>query len=170
MDGNSRGGRWFMLAERTIAVALGATLMGSAATHIGNPQQFLSSVYSYQIAGPGPGLLVAAALPGAQIAIGWCLALNWWPRPAYFAALLLFLGFVGVQTSAAVRGLEISCGCFGVDAGPRVGAGTLSVAGACALGSLVGLFLTRWSSGRDRPGGAEGGNHADSSPAGVQPH
>ncbi len=131
------------LAERAVALALGLVLLRSAAAHAGNGHHFLSTVYSYQIAGAEAGRLAAASLPAVQMALAVCLVFGWFLRGAYLAAAVLFAGFAAAQSSALGRGLDISCGCFGAGDSLPVGPATLAVAGGCLLASLAGLFLTR---------------------------
>jgi hypothetical protein len=139
-----RARRAARVLERLVALSLGGVLVTSTVGHLGNPYQFLSSVYSYQIVGAQTGRAVAAVLPTIQIAIGLCLALRWWPTGAYLAAIGMFTGFVVVQSIALARGLDISCGCFGADSPVAVGPRTIAVAGGCAVGSVVGFRLSRW--------------------------
>ena len=131
------------IAERICGLILAAVLLRSAASHLGNEFQFLSSLYAYRILGVEQAAAAASAVPTVQLTLAVCLTFGWWRRGAYLAAGLLFLVFVGVQISALQRGLEISCGCFGAADSVTVGPATLSIAGGCAVLSALGFFLTR---------------------------
>lgn len=129
-------------AERAIGLGLSFVLIRSAASHLGQPYYFLSTIYSYQIVGVEAGRLAAAALPAIQIAVAVSLILGLSRRGGYLAVLLLFLSFVAAQSLALYRGLDISCGCFGAGSSLQIGPETLALAGGCAFAGLAGLILS----------------------------
>ncbi len=134
---------WGRAAERILAVGLAFILLRTAASHVGNPYYFLTSVYSYQVVGQTLGEAVAAVLPFVQIATALALLVGMWLRPAYILALALFLTFCGVQVAALKRGLKIPCGCFGADATRLVGPESVAYAGSGAAAAAIGLALVK---------------------------
>ncbi len=94
---------------------LGVALLLSGIPHLGNPYYFLSSVYAYDLIGPGLGQLVAMVLPILQLLLAACLITRFFRPGAHLIVLPMLLGFAILQTSAKLRGLDIGCGCFGPD-------------------------------------------------------
>ncbi|MCI0356473.1 MAG: hypothetical protein L0099_15770 [Acidobacteria bacterium] len=126
------------VGERAIALVLALLLLRSSFAHLGNPYYFLSSVYSYEIAGVDLGRWVAMVLPPAQMILAICLLTQWWLAEAYAMAAILFTAFLGFQGLVLWHGRDISCGCFGASADLQVGGRTLAVAGAAAVASALG--------------------------------
>lgn len=145
MTGNSRSDAherlpWLpWLAAIPVAVLLFLSCYG----HLDNSFHFLSTVYSYKLVGPRIGVVIAAALPAFQLTLG--LSLLFVPtmrRTAFAWCVLLFAGFVGVQSLTLSRGLDISCGCFGSSRGP-IGPVSVGIAAAGLLLALVGYVACR---------------------------
>lgn len=123
----------FPIADNAVSWALGLVLVFSAVPHIHNPYFFLASVYSYDLASVAVGQLVAMTLPFLQIILAICLVTRLFHTAAHVTTFGMFVGFAGVQISAKLRGLDISCGCFG----PRFE----SDISAVTLWALCGLIL-----------------------------
>lgn len=104
--------------------ALGAIFIYSGVEKIGHPQDFLGTVYDFRLAGPLLGLTVTVVMPWLELVLGLALISGVFPGGALFAASVLGSLFLIVQASAIVRGLTISCGCFGPDEAHMVGMGT----------------------------------------------
>lgn len=78
-----------------------------------DPAQTRVAVKAYQLIGDDLAEAVAAVLPYAEIAVGVILLLGLATRlGAALSALLMAAFLIGV-ISAAARGLNIDCGCFG---------------------------------------------------------
>lgn len=143
MFGNSRTqsqGRTHCLTW-VAAVPVAASLLLSSYGHLDNSFHFLSTVYSYKTVTPWIGVVIAATLPALQLTLG--LALLFVPamhRIAFGWCVLLFAGFVGVQSFTLWRGLDISCGCFGSSRGP-IGPFSIGIAAVALLLSLVGYIV-----------------------------
>lgn len=134
-------GRIARLAERAVALVLALLLLNSALAHLGNPYLFLSTVYSYQLVGVTVGKWVAALLPPLQLVVGLCLLVSWARAEAYSIAVAMFAGFTAAQASVWSRGLDVSCGCFGMAGSHPVGAWTVGLAAGSLVLSLAGLAL-----------------------------
>jgi len=76
-------------------------------------QAFAGSVAGYQLFPLVVNYLLAATLPWIEILAGALLLTNRHVRPAALVCTALTVGFVVVLASAAYRGLDIECGCFG---------------------------------------------------------
>lgn len=97
-----------------MAVALGAVLLVAGLLKLIRPMEFYGAVLAYDLPVPDAGLrVIAVALPWLEVLCGSCLVLGRWVSPALFVAAVLGLGFCGALAQAALRGLELQCGCFG---------------------------------------------------------
>ena len=143
MSGRSLDSPWRRRAERAVALVVAAPLLGSAYAHLGNPYQFLATVFSYQLVGPDIGLIVATWVPYLQLSLAACLFARWWPAACYTLCGLLFAAFLTAQASVYWRGLDISCGCFG-SGQSAIGPGSLSVPAGALVLSVAGLMLAGW--------------------------
>ncbi len=93
---------------------LGAVFLYAGIVKVIDPAQFLVDVESYRLLPYLAALVVALYLPWLEI---FCGAALWFKR-WYDGAIVILLGLTVVFgvliASAWVRGLDISCGCFGV--------------------------------------------------------
>jgi len=81
--------------------------------HWSNSYFFLGSVYAYKLVEPGVGQMIAMTMPVIQLVLALCFLIRVFLDASHLATLFLLICFTTVQTSAVVRGLDISCGCFG---------------------------------------------------------
>lgn len=101
----------FTLVVRT---ALGCLFIWSSLPKIRQPYDFLSSVYSYELVGPKLGMVVAMTLPWLELLVGICLLGGIFVSGALLASAAMGAMFTFVLGSVLYRGLQISCGCFGI--------------------------------------------------------
>jgi len=110
--------RWIGLLCRW---AVGGTFIFAALDKLQHPQAFATVIHNYHLV-PMPLLHGAALLlPMVEIVIGLALVVGWQRRGAAFWAAGLSLVFMAAISSALLRGLDISCGCFNTDGGHAVG-------------------------------------------------
>jgi len=126
-----------------IAIALGFVFLRSALAHLANPYFFLSSVYDYQLGGPRMGEAVALVLPHLELVVGVCMIVGLWPRACLSLAAGMFWLFLLIQVIAWMRGLSISCGCFGASGSETIGFRSMAFVGAIALTATAGAFAAR---------------------------
>ncbi len=105
-------------ARREIALALlrallGAVFVWAGAVKAGDPAGFARDIAAYRLLGPGAVPLLAAWLPYLELVAGVALIAGVAWRGAVRLALGLTMVFVAALASAWIRGLDISCGCFG---------------------------------------------------------
>ncbi len=125
---------------------VGGIFVWSGAAHLANPYYFLSTIYQYELTSAPVGALIASYLPFLELTLASCLLSSTCPRPAWLVTSLLLLSFVAVQGSALVRGLQISCGCFGPEINRPVDATSVSFTAALAFLSIcaaVSLWRSR---------------------------
>lgn len=101
-------------------IGLGWMFMYSGWVKVGDPAVFAESVANFRILPPELVGMVALAIPMAEILTGATLAFTKWRREGAFMSTLMLGVFTAALVSAAVRGLDISCGCFGEEASAGV--------------------------------------------------
>jgi len=81
------------------------------------PQEFAVAIYNYQLLPDCIINLSAIFLPWLEVFIAASLVSGIYTRGAAILSSLLFLIFATALTINLVRGLDISCGCFGTSSG-----------------------------------------------------
>jgi uncharacterized membrane protein YphA (DoxX/SURF4 family) len=109
---NKRG--FFILIARLVLVGV---FVMAALPKIQDPVAFASSVAAFRVMDSGLSGWVALLLPWMELIIGLGLLIQ--PIRLVSGALMgmLLLLFIALHASAWIRGLDISCGCFGAETG-----------------------------------------------------
>ena len=102
-----------MAITTLLRVGLGIMFLISSIAKIRMPHDFLGSVYDFEIVGPKLGILIATVLPWLELFVGTCLIGGVFISGALLLSAVMAIMFVIVISSAVVKGLNISCGCFG---------------------------------------------------------
>jgi uncharacterized membrane protein YphA (DoxX/SURF4 family) len=96
-----------------LRVALGLVFVVAGALKIGHADVFASQIAGFQVLPFGLIAPLALLLPFVEVLLGGYLIIGLFTRFAGgFAAFQLAI-FSGAIASAVVRGLHVSCGCFG---------------------------------------------------------
>ena len=82
-----------------------------------NPGDFAVAIYNYQLLPDFAINLSAIFLPWLEVLIAISLVVGIYTRGAALLSSLLFMMFATALTINLVRGLDISCGCFGAFSG-----------------------------------------------------
>jgi putative oxidoreductase len=144
MASSNRTLYWVTLVLR---VALGAIFVYAAWVKLSLPWQlFAMSIDSYQLLPAGLVEVLARTLPWFELLLGLLLILGRWLRVTSTVTSLLLLVFFSLIVRAALKGQEISCGCFGP--GETISWKTMLRDGSMVVGALF-LAATAWLS---RPG------------------
>jgi putative oxidoreductase len=100
-------------------LGLGALFLVAGALKLRDPYAFALEISNYQFF-PALAPWLAVALPSTEIVVGVALVAGprAWARAGALVAALMLGAFTVAATSAVVRGVNISCGCFGADSGP----------------------------------------------------
>ena len=147
MDTSSKALRWITFALRLI---LGAIFVYAAWVKLRLPWQlFAMSIDSYQLLPSSLVEVLARTLPWVELLLGLVLIAGRWLRYSSTMISLLLLVFFSLMVRAAVKGQEISCGCFGP--GETISWKTMLRDGSMLAGSL---FLTAMASRSGRKGAA----------------
>jgi len=138
---------WAMLACRWI---VGVLFLMAGVMKVADPAGFLRDVAGYRLVDGWPLVAAGFFLPYFEIVTGAALVLGRPYRGAALGAGAMSAIFLVALVQAWVRGLDISCGCFGGAGGtsdyPWWVTRDLAVMCACAV--------CWWDAGRRRPGKA----------------
>ncbi len=139
--------------RRLLLWGVAAVLAWAGLVKVADPDQFIRDLHGYRLFPHALVLVLAYWVPWLELAAAAGLAWDRFRRGGLVCAMALFLSFLIVLYTAVVRGIDVSCGCFG-----RASAGVDSHAAffrALGLWLLTyGLFLVELRTGRD--GGATG--------------
>lgn len=114
----------------------------SGALKLGDPARFATDIGHYRLVSVPVAAAMAVYLPWLEIVLAVALLTPRWRCPARGVAALLLLVFSAALASAAWRGIDLRCGCFGE-------ASATGVAGALARNAVllallgIGWWLTR---------------------------
>ncbi len=129
-------------------LALGCMFIMSSLPKIQLPLKFLSDVYGYELVGPKLGVLVAMTLSWMELLVGICLVGGIFVSGALLASAGLGAMFAAVLALALIRGLDISCGCFGINSSK---VNYLTVMRAVVILFVSGLAYVAMILRRERP-------------------
>ena len=129
--------------DAVVTWVLGLAFLITGFPHWANSYYFLGSIYAYQLVEPGLGQIAAMSMPIIQLVIALCLLTRVFLDASHLATMFLLAAFVIVQTSAYIRGLDISCGCFGPGYDSTIGWFSLSLVYGLFTFSLIrnAMFL-----------------------------
>src|ERR1051325_10016884 len=132
MDTSNKTLRW---AAFVLRLVLGAIFVYAAWVKLRVPWElFAMSIDSYQLLPTSMVELLARTLPWFELLLGLVLIAGRWLRVTSTATTLLLLVFFSLIVRAALKGQEISCGCFGP--GETISWKTMLRDGSMLAGSL----------------------------------
>lgn len=124
------GLRW----RATVRVIVGLVLLVAGIGKVAQPGVFHASLLTYELGGPDELYRWAAALfPWLEVFCGGLLAAGWGGETVGAMAAGLALLFVLLLGQAVLRGLDLTCGCFGGLAPAWFDRPLPALARACAL-------------------------------------
>lgn len=106
--------RWMQVIIR---VALAGLFIYAGMKKLIEPNVFLSDIESYRMMPYSLAWLVALYLPALEILCGLGLLWSGMRIPSAMILIALMLAFIVAISVAWLRGLDISCGCFGTSEG-----------------------------------------------------
>jgi uncharacterized membrane protein YphA (DoxX/SURF4 family) len=96
-----------------LRVVLGAIFVIAGASKIGHADMFAAQIAGFRLL---PQIVIAPlalALPFLELLLGGYLILGLYTRTAAWVAAVVLATFDAAIASAVVRGMSVSCGCFG---------------------------------------------------------
>ncbi len=106
-------------------LALGGIFIYASLDKIAHPRAFAGIVANYAVLPDWLVTLPALALPWLELLAGLLLVAGIWTRSAAAMLSLLLLAFMLVLAFNALRGVDLSCGCFSTSAADRENAWVL---------------------------------------------
>lgn len=94
-------------------LALGVLFFYAGVGKIISPREFAVAIYNYQLLPDGVINLLAVVLPWLEVFLATALIAGIYVRGASLLSASLFLVFATALSINLLRGLDISCGCFG---------------------------------------------------------
>lgn len=101
---------WLVTLAR---VVIGALFVWAALTKLGDLHAFAEEVANYQLLPAKLVPVVAATLPGVELLAGVMLTVGLFSRAAAGVIAGLLVVFMVGLSQALVRGIDLTCGCFG---------------------------------------------------------
>lgn len=106
---------------RTAQVLIGVVFLIAGLAKIGDLGSFASQIHNFRMLPVWSENLLAMTLPWIEVVAAMCLILGQRARAGGALAAVLMFVFIVAVAQAAIRGLDIECGCFGTADGTRVG-------------------------------------------------
>jgi uncharacterized membrane protein YphA (DoxX/SURF4 family) len=101
------------IAVLVLRVAIGGIFLVAGAAKVGHAAEFAVEIAGFRLLPPAVIGPMALGLPLLEIVLGACLVLGVFTRTVGWIAVAVFAVFDLAIASAVVRGMSISCGCFG---------------------------------------------------------
>ena len=100
-------------AGRLLRLVIGATFVYAGVVKALSPIRFTSDIHNYRLLPWSMAVALAFYLPWLEIVCGLALLLGRFYRAAVAILLALTIIFIVASAAARIRGIDISCGCFG---------------------------------------------------------
>ena len=110
--------RVLQVVEHVCRLGLGALFVYSALAKISDPEDFARAVMRYGVLPDFTLGLFSLTMPMLELLAGLAMLFTKWLRESALIVSGMLAMFIVALVQALARGLEISCGCFGV---PSVG-------------------------------------------------
>jgi uncharacterized membrane protein YphA (DoxX/SURF4 family) len=96
-----------------LRLAIGAIFLVAGVSKVGHAAEFAAQIAGFQLLPQAVIAPMALVLPFLEILLGGYLVVGLFTRASAWVAVLLLALFDGAIASAVVRGMTVSCGCFG---------------------------------------------------------
>ncbi len=106
--------RFWNILRTILAWGVGIVFIYASVLKIADPADFAQNLKYYKLLPLWAINATALLLPWWELSAGLALFFSGWRRAGAAIVFVLTCGFIGAVTSAIIRGLDISCGCFGV--------------------------------------------------------
>jgi len=130
-------------------VVIGILFIVAGTLKLLDPAQFLSDIQTFQLVPYSVAFAMALMLPWLEVISGIALALKKWRWGAPVLLLGLMIAFTGALIISAGRGLDISCGCFGVNEGNTTNYQFMIMRNVCIITGLVWISWRKPAQLRD---------------------
>ncbi len=132
-----------------LRIGIGTLFIYAGGIKVFDPQQFALDVQHYELTAWSAAVVVAVYLPWLEILAGGALITRRLPLGATLALLGMSTVFLAAIASAWARGLDISCGCFGREAGAiKTNFPLLIGRDVALLAAILVLLANEWRAAR----------------------
>ena len=101
------------IARLVFRLIVGGVFIWSGTLKVLHPLEFAQNVAAYELFPQWMCFLAGLTLPWVELAAGLLLVLGLFRRAAALVAAGMLAGFILLVAVTMVRGLDLSCGCFG---------------------------------------------------------
>jgi hypothetical protein len=117
MKGRSLANHLYWLLSWVLPGIVGMIFLWAGISKLMDVSKFATDIYHYKLLPMGAARLLAVILPWWECALGIALGIPFssWQRSSIFGAIGLLGIFSLALLAAGLRGLDISCGCFGTN-------------------------------------------------------
>lgn len=124
-----------------IRLVLGFVFIYASIDKIAHPAEFAQSIYNYRMLPHWAINLMALVMPWLELICGVLIAVGVFLRGSSFMIGVMLAVFIIAISSALVRGLDISCGCFSTQGGHGVAVDLLVRDVLMLAGAAIVMFL-----------------------------
>jgi putative oxidoreductase len=125
-----------------LRIVLALTFIYAGAVKLIGPVRFATDIQNFRLLPWFASVGLAFYLPWLEMACGLAVLSGWLYRGALTLLAAMVIIFIGAATSAQLRGLDVTCGCFGHASDSWNFAGHLA-ADALILGAILFLVTRR---------------------------
>jgi uncharacterized membrane protein YphA (DoxX/SURF4 family) len=133
---------WPQVVRRILAFVAGAIFVYAGVIKLFDPLRFASDITNYQILPWSGAARLAFFLPWLELWCGLALIFHRLFRGAVVLAVAMMFIFIGASIVAKMRGIDVSCGCFG-SASSNLSFTSHLVLDFCLLAVLLILWFWR---------------------------
>ena len=137
--------RWAWILCRLV---YGAMFVYAGAEKMADADTFAAVIFNYQLLPAKVVYATAMLMPAVEVVCGLALCANTLARGASLVLNILMVGFMGAMGWAMVRGLDVTCGCFG-GSGQAVTGATLARDAVFLAVGLVAMWGAFARSGKN---------------------
>ncbi len=137
-----RSAGWGRIGRLILGLLAGGVFLYAGVLKLIGPPHFASDIMNYQIVPWSVAVRVAFYLPWLEVACGLAIIFRRLFEGALAITGALMVLFIGATIAAKVRGIDISCGCFGSASG-NLSFGWHLILDFILLGLLFLLWLWR---------------------------
>ena len=123
------------------SVILAVIFVVAAVPKLIDPGSFANDLLNYRLLPENLVGLVALFVPALELVIAAALLWPRYQRGAALVSLVLLVGFAAAMAQARIRGIDLSCGCFGAAFESKVSWLTVARSMLLAAMSAVPLFM-----------------------------
>lgn len=105
---------------QAMRLVLGCIFLYASLDKIRQPKEFAEAVYNYRILPDALVNVLAVVLPWIELIVGILLVAGFLVGGSLFICVFLMTVFLGAMAVTLIRGIDVQCGCFSLDAGEPI--------------------------------------------------